>query len=190
MRSTQDDSRENKQMEIFGIIPDPIGRSNRYKPDGWIIINEQKHFIECKSCDSSKNQVSTARDFGLKKINDWSENSAFIFSKFDKTSDGFEFTDHIICTWDDLELFFSKIKKKVTTGHAGRIGIEKYEPMRKLLIENNLPIEDIEELDLSVEHSTKQNDPKISWKFLEEVGTLVDKDKDLNTQLKNLIIRR
>ena len=60
MRSTQDDSRENRQIQIFGLTPDPNGRSNKYKPDGWIIINGQKHFVECKSCDSRKNQVSMA----------------------------------------------------------------------------------------------------------------------------------
>jgi len=190
MRSTQDDSRENKQIQIFGLTPDPSGRGNKYKPDGWIVIDGQKHFVECKSCDSRKNQVSTARDFGIAKIKDWQQNSVFIFSKFNKKGDGFQFTDHIICTWDDLKPFFSKIENKVIDGHAGRIGTRKYELMREHLIKGGFAIEDIQELDKSVDHSTKQNDPKISWKFLEEHGTLLDKQKDLNKQLKDFINRR
>ena len=136
-RTTQDDSRENRQIEIFGLTPGK-GRSNKYIPDASIKIKDRKCFIELKTSDIVKKAVSTARDFGLSKIEAWCDNDGFIISQYEKTDDGFTFTRHYFLTPNDLKPFFD-----VSPSEGGLyIGVRRNEaPGKRIRSKNVLRIE-------------------------------------------------
>ena len=170
-RTTQDDSRENRQVEIFGLTATK-GRSNKYIPDATVEIDNKTYNLELKTSNIEKKAVSTARDFGENKIEAWKENDAFIFSQYEKTDDGFKFIEHWFLTYSDLNPFFDKIKQKINDGHAGRIGLEHYKKARAILESKKFP--ELEKLDKAVLWGTKLNDPRISWGDIERWGQKIE----------------
>ena len=93
IRTTQDDARENAQIELFELTP-LQGRSNKYIPDATLIVDGIEHMVELKTSDVVKKQVSTARNVTLPKLDEYRK-VHWIFSQYQKTEDGFEFTGEI-----------------------------------------------------------------------------------------------
>ena len=177
IRTTQDDSRENEQIRIFKLQPYK-GRSNKYIPDAYVNIDDNKYDLELKTRDIKKSGVSTSRDFGKEKIEQWKKNDGFVFSSYEKKKTGFVFHEHVFCTAGQLKPFFDKQEKKQQDGHAGRIGRQKYnEIIRPLLLKNEDAKKLIEKLDKTINQGTKINDPKISWKDIKKWGTILDNDR-------------
>ena len=86
VRTTQDDERENMQVKLFDLAP-LQGRSNKYIPDAILAEGDIEHFIELKTCDARRKQVSTARNVTLNKIKEW-EKVWWVFSSYQKDSKG------------------------------------------------------------------------------------------------------
>ena len=171
MKTTQDDARENLQVKVFN-LHQTKGRSNKYVHDAECTIGNKTYRIELKSCDASKNQVSTSREFGIKKINEWKTNHAFIFSKFEKTKVGIKLIKHIYCTPDMLQPFFDKVMKKLDSGVAGRAGLKDWSDAKTIL--ENAGFEATNKIEQTVVRGAKLNDPRISWKNIESWGIVID----------------
>ena len=187
MRTTQDDSRENEQIKIFKLTPYK-GRSNKYTPDAYVKIKGKKYDIELKTRDIKKSGVSTSREFSIQKIEEWKKNDAFIFSSYEKLPNGFIFHQHVFCTAKQLKPFFDKQEKKQNEGHAGRVGLKKYnEEYRHLLVKGGLDKPTLEKFDKTILQGTKLNDPKISWKDIINWGTMMD-NKRLDAHLRELLV--
>ena len=124
---TQDDARESKQIEIFGLEKkSKNNRGSKYLPDATITVDGRVYTIELKT--GYKTSFSTARGMSRDKIDSWKrENDFYIFSQYEKTKAGFEFKRQIACTNDHLEFFFDHVIGKVNVnGHAGKVGLDEY----------------------------------------------------------------
>ena len=87
---TQDDSREAKQIEVFGLQKkSKNNRGSKYLPDASINVDGKNYNIELKT--GYKTSFSTARGMSRDKIESWKkENDFYIFSKYEKTKKGFK----------------------------------------------------------------------------------------------------
>ena len=185
MRPTQDDGRENQQIKLFGLAPEK-GRSNKYTSDASWTHNGKKYLVELKSCDVTKLKISTSRDFGRHKIEDWKINDGFIFSQFRKTEEHAELTGkHIFCTYEQLRPFFDKQIKKQNEGVADRAGLSEWEGVSAILEEHLTPRQ-TERIKKTFEWGTKLNDPRMKWLNLEEWGTVLD-PRDPRKHLRELL---
>ncbi len=171
-KGAQDDSRENKQIEVFH-LSGTGGRSNKYLHDAECVVDKKTYKIELKSCASSKNQVSTSRQFSLKKIEEWKRNDCFIFSRWDDSKESVHFIEHVFCTPAMLEPFFKKVAKKLNAGIAGRAGLGDWERAKQVLLENNLHKE-AKKLEGTILIGVALNDPRISWKNIKLWGIQIN----------------
>ena len=192
---TQDDTRENEQIRIFGLQrKSESNRGSKYLPDAFIVVDREIYDIELKT--GGKTSFSSARGMCREKIGDWKRNNFFIFSKYEKTKSnklGFKFTKHIICKPEHLQFFFDKVIKAVNvSGHAGKIGLDQYKklirPFLYLAPAINSNKELLEKFDKTIKVGTEYNDPKISIKkMVQHGGHELDISGDLTQQVINYI---
>ena len=189
IRTTQDDARENKQIEIFQLQA-YHGRSNKYIPDAWFQAEGTRHDVEFKSTVEGRSQVSTCRGFGYGKIEEWKKVSGFIFSQYRQTDtdEGFLFLRHIFCSPQDLEPWFDDVRRRLWEGQSkGYSGYEIWEKVKRVLLEQKTLTDlEMQKLEKSVQRGTKLNDPRISWTQLEKWGTLIDSTRPAD-HLRELI---
>ncbi len=187
----QDDTRENKQIEIFGLKrKSKSNRGSVYLPDATITVAQKTYDIELKT--GSKKSFSTARGMSRDKIEDWKKNDFFIFSKYEKdktNSLGFKFTKHIICKPEHLQFFFDFVIDKVNvSGHAGKVGLDEYHGIIRPLLEGNVPSEMLKRADKTAKVGTEYNDPKINiQKIVNHGGLELSKNECLKLQVLNYI---
>lgn len=185
--STQDDSRENKQIKIFGLQrKSKTNRGSKYLPDAEITVGSKTYNIELKT--GSKVSFSTARGMSRDKVNDWKRNDLFIFSRYEKLTsnkDDFVFTRHVICKPEHLKFFFDHVIETVhVSGHAGKVGLDQYNVLIRPLLQKHLSEELLKKHDKTVKIGTEYNDPKINiQKIVDHGGFDADLDKCLNQQL-------
>ncbi len=185
---TQDDSRENEQIKIFGLQrKSKSNRGSKYLPDAAITVGGKTYDIELKT--GSKASFSTARGMSRDKVNDWKKNDFFIFSKYEKDNTGFVFTRHIICQPKHLQFFFDHVIDKVNvSGHAGKVGLDQYNALIRPLLENYLSEELLMKHDKTVKVGSEYNDPKVNvQKIVDHGGFDLDLGKCLKQQLVNYI---
>tara|TARA_Y100001938_G_C8002302_1_gene385383 strand:+ start:396 stop:980 length:585 start_codon:yes stop_codon:yes gene_type:complete len=185
---SQDDARENKQIEIFGLERmSETNRGSEYVSDARAFINGQEEFFELKT--GQKTSFSTARGMCREKLESWeTKNTYYIFSqhKVDKESeDGFYFIRHVVCKFEHLKFWADKVIDDVhISGHAGKIGRDQYyQTIRNLLVEN-ISDDLLAKFDKTVVVGTEYNDPKINInKIVANGGKELDLDGDLKQQL-------
>jgi len=205
----QDDSREKAAISAFDLSPykgDLESRDARYVPDAYIVVDGERVTIELKSkpekrtvtrkdkttYESPKSDVSTARGFGEKKVNDWKrETDVFLFSEYAGVKFNPEepnFTEHYAITFDDLLPHIEeKVLKPYREGRSprwnsdGYIGLDKYyDVIRPLLVEKSeLSEQELKSLDQTIKVGASLNDPKFRWTYIKEYGTLISSRKDL-----------
>ena len=169
IRTTQDDARENAQIELLKLTP-LQGRSNKYIPDGTIMVDGTPELVELKTSDVEKKQVSTARNVTLPKIEEW-QKVWWVFSQYKKTSQGFEFTgNHYAAHGTELDEWFELQRKKILQGTKTYGGLDHWEKAKAILSEHNMPQETIERLNNSFhKKGCGLNDPKIGWRTIEKL---------------------
>ena len=204
--SSQDDKREIEQKQLFKVSDHPDstnGRGNRYIPDGVRIVNGKSYNIEFKTKPEfrlqkgkivKKTGVSTARNFGQKKVQDWECVDAFVFSEYKGTDFKGSWKEHIVLSFDQLKPILEKIVlkpffegRKPSKRSPGYYGMSEFtNNVLPLLQEARFSQEDISRVLHTVEAGTSLNDPKISWKDIKAAGTIINNEKDLDIFLKNI----
>ena len=189
---SQDDVRENKQIEIFGL--ERMSKTNRgseYTSDARLIFDGKESFLELKT--GQKGSVSTARGMCREKLNEWlNKNDYYIFSQhqYDKKHpDGFFFKRHVVCKFEHLRFWADKVIDAVhISGHAGKIGRDQYfESIRPLLV-GKIDDEMLEKFDKTVACGTEYNDPKINLnKIVANGGRELDPEGDLRQQFYDYV---
>ena len=185
---SQDDSRENEQIRIFGLTrKSKSNRGQEYKCDAFIKIDGNVYDFELKTC--STYAVSSGRGMCREKTEEWKKNDFFIFSKYKQNKQGFDFTRHIVCTPKELKWFFDKVINDCdVSGHAGKIGLDEYKRDIRPLVETILPESLLSRFDKTVSVGTQYNAPKISFNKLVENGAKeLDMQGDLKQQLLDYI---
>lgn len=187
MRTTQDDARENRQIEIFELNPTK-GRSNKYIPDATLEINGETVNIELKTSDEKRKRVSTGRDVSFSKLDNW-RSLNWVFSQYRKTKDGFEFTgEHYFARGRDLEPWFAKQEKKIREGTKTYAGYQDWEDC-KTLLDGKVDKDMLDKLDYSFQKKgCALNDPSIAWSEIETLGTKLDPD-NLPDSLRQTLTR-
>ena len=184
-RVTQDDSRENKQIKIFGLKRRGSGRSNKYVPDVCTVVSGKEYSLELKSCDKRIGQISTSRDFGIDKVEQWRENDGFLFGLWEMKGGEEEFLEHVFCTYEQLQPFFQDVIERQRKGVKDRAGLSEWAEARIVLSEKLSP-EKLGRLERTFRKGTKLNDPRMSWKNVKEWGTTLDSN-DLEAHLRRLL---
>ena len=185
-RSTQDDVREQLQLESFGLTPIGKGRSNKYVPDATADGFDIQ--IELKSSDIDKGRISTCREFGLKKLSEYKK-VVFIFSQYRKANGKTELLKHVFCTPQQLSPFFDKVEARIRqpSERCTFGGLNEWEAAKKHLLQNGFS-GNIERLANTFERGTRQNDPRIKWDDVAQWGTVLD-DTRPREHLKELLTK-
>ena len=166
-RTTQDDARENAQIELFRLTP-LQGRSNKYIPDATITIEGVTHQIELKTSDLAKKQVSTARNVTLPKLEEYKK-VHWVFSQYKKTQKGFEFTgEHYYAYGEDLEPWLFKQKQKLLWGTKTYAGLEHWEKVKEAC-QGKIDEAVLTKLDNVLHKRAGLNDPRIGWKDVQKM---------------------
>lgn len=188
MRVTQDDARETEQVSLFD-LNHLAGRSNKYIPDATVKVDDIVYFLELKTSDVESRQVSTGRNVTIPKLDTY-RNVSWIFSQYKKLDTGFEFTgEHYFLHGDQLDPWFIKQRDKILSGTKTYAGVSEWEQCRGLL-KKKITQETLERLDNTFfKKGVGLNDPKISWTFLENVGTKLDMSRP-HDHVKELLSER
>mgnify|MGYP003151230909 CR=1 FL=1 len=189
-RTTQDDTREREQIKLFN-LKGLQGRSNKYIPDATIEVLDAEHFFELKTSDIERKEVSTARNITLPKLELYKK-VWWIFTQYQKTNSGFEFTgEHYVAYGEDLKEWLEKQAHKIKWGTKTYGGLENWNECRKILEENNLyDIKELNRLDNSFhKKGCGLNDPKISWKFVQQVGIKIDSNRPAQ-HLREIVLKK
>ena len=172
MRTTQDDARENKQIEVFELTA-LQGRSNKYIPDATFELNGKTVQVELKTSDVRKRQVSTARNVTLPKLDEYKK-VLWVFSQYQKTEEGFVFTgEHYACRGEDLEPWLEKQRQKLLWGTKSYAGLEHWEECKRVC-EGKVSADVLTKIDNVLQKRAGLNDPKINWTTVEQLGTRLD----------------
>ena len=188
VRTTQDDERENMQVELFDLIP-LAGRSNKYIPDAILANGEEEHFIELKTSDERRRQVSTARNVTLAKIDEW-EKVWWVFSLYRKDSKGkTSLIEHYLGDKDMLGEWFNQQRKKINEGTKTYGGLDSWQKAYGILLEH-MDNTQLNKLDHTFRmRGMGLNDPKISWSYIERNCIKLDND-DLASDLRRLVLEK
>tara|TARA_R100001594_G_scaffold105525_1_gene140075 strand:- start:1009 stop:1641 length:633 start_codon:yes stop_codon:yes gene_type:complete len=173
MRSTQDDSRETSQVELFQLTHLP-GRSNKYTPDATIEVGNNLYQVELKTSDVEKKMVSTSRLVTLSKLDEY-RNLIWIFSQYKKLDKGFEFTgEHYFLYGKQLDPWLEKQRVRILLGSKTYAGLDDWYRCKKV-IKGLISEDTLERLDNTfTKHGCGLNDPRISWREVESFGTKID----------------
>ena len=200
--SNQDDSREISQKQLFGITDfSETGRSSGYVPDGYKVINNTKLILELKSMAEEgiskgkivkKSGISTARGFGEQKVHTLRMVDAFLFSKHKGNDFDNNWMEHYILTYAQLlPILEEKVIKPYNEGRKprknsrGYFGVKEFE-QTCLPFLSNLSPEDQDRLMHTIEVGASLNDPKIPWKYIQQNGTQIRIEKDLDDFLSKI----
>jgi len=204
LMASQDDVREKAQKELFGVSDYSLtGRGSSYTPDGIKKIGDRKLTIEFKTKPQyrvskgevvSKTDISTARKFGSKKVEDWREQvDVFVFSEFEGVDFNGNFTQHVALSFDDLfPILERKVLKPYNEGrlpwgkHEGYYGVGEFEK-NVLPHLGHLSPEDIKRITHTFEVGNSLNDPKFTWKDLVAHGTMIESEEDLSEFCEGLL---
>ena len=184
IRTTQDDARENSQIKLFELTP-LQGRSNKYIPDATLIVDGVEHKVELKTSDVAKKQVSTARNVTLPKLDEYRK-VHWIFSQYQKTEDGFEFTgEHYYAHGTQLEPWFERQREKLMWGTKTYAGLGHWEQVKEVC-RDKIDEATLTRLDNVLRKRGGLNDPKIGWSVVKNLGTRLDPDNPAQ-HLKEII---
>ena len=188
VRTTQDDERENMQVELFDLTP-LQGRSNKYIPDAILANGEEEHFIELKTSDERRRQVSTARNVTLAKIDEW-EKVWWVFSLYRKDGKGkCSLVEHYLGDKDMLGEWFNQQRKKINEGTKTYGGLDSWQEAYGILLEH-MDNTQLNKLDHTFRmRGMGLNDPKISWSYIERNCIKLDND-DLASDLRRLVLEK
>ena len=187
-RTTQDDSREKKQIELF-MLKELQGRSNKYIPDASVNIDGVEYFVELKSYDAERQQVSTARNVTMHKISLWRE-VMWVISEYKKTEGGFEFTgEHHLCFPEDLDPWFKRQEEKLLHGTKTYGGLNDWYAVRQAGTTFGLSQELLERVENVLTKRGGLNDPKISAPKFKMAGHKLN-NNNLAHSLRHLIKNR
>lgn len=177
MRTTQDDARENQQIEIFDLKAFK-GRSNKYTPDAELSCEGSKFEVELKTSDIKRKTISTARGVTLKKIDEWRNVPIWIFSQYEKPN---KLTgEHYVLFPEQMEARYKKFEKQIRHGSKKLMGLNDWQEARKILVAENFDKSKLEKLDYNIEHKgVALNDPKIPWSYVVENGTKIKSGEEL-----------
>jgi len=188
VRTTQDDERENMQVELFNLTP-LQGRSNKYIPDAILEDGEEEYFIEFKTSEEKRRQVSTARNVTLDKIDEW-EKVWWVFSLYRKDDKGkCSLIEHYLGDKDTLREWFNQQRRKINEGTKTYGGLESWQKAYNILSEH------MDDTQLNkLDHTFRKrgmglNDPKISWSYIERNCIRLD-DGDLASDLRRLVVEK
>ena len=182
-RTRQDDKIENKQLQRFGMTPGP-GRSNKYVPDGSLIVEGKEFRCELKSTSVSRGSFSTSSRMGAMKVQAWKK--GFDFSLFSTVTEDGEFVEHYVCFQKDLEPFYDKVITKQNQGHAGRAGMDSWNRARQHVLDQGWDEEELERLTKQNLFGSRINDPGISVSDVKEWGIKLN-NKNPEEHLKQLL---
>lgn len=173
-RTRQDDKVENKQLELFEMIPGP-GRSNKYVPDGTLIVDEQEYRGELKSTSVTRGHFSTSSRMGIMKVEAWRK--GFDFSVFSTVGENGTFVEHYVLFQQDLEPFYMKVIDKQNKGHAGRAGMNSWNRACQQLREIGWDSEELDKLTKQNLFGSRINDPGVSISDVKEWGIRLDSER-------------
>ena len=188
IRTTQDDGRENMQIEKFALTPGQ-GRSNGYIPDASLILNDKKFDIELKTFNNVKRQVSTCRNTNLKKINEYRNVPVWIISEYEKTQNGDVLTgcDYVLFP-EDMEPWFQKQEHKINFGGKTYPGMVHWNQAKQILEQNSFDASILKKLDYMIQQKgSGLNDPKIGLNHLRDHGRLLDQSRPAD-HLRELVL--
>ena len=172
IRTTQDDARENAQIELFELTP-LQGRSNKYIPDATIIVDGIEHMVELKTSDVVKKQVSTARNVTLPKLDEYRK-VHWIFSQYQKTEDGFVFTgEHYYAHGTQLEPWLQRQQEKLMWGTKTYAGLGHWEQVKEAC-QDKIDEAILTRLDNVLRKRGGLNDPKIGWATIKKLAVKID----------------
>jgi len=182
-RTRQDDKIENKQLKCLGMIPGP-GRSNKYVPDGSLLVGNTTYKGELKSTSENRGHFSTSSRMGLKKVEAWKK--GFDFAVFSVVDDSDNFVDHYLCFHQDLEPFYKKVIDKQNEGHAGRAGMDLWNRAQEQLQELGWCKKELEKLHKQNLFGSRINDPGISVADVKDWGIKLN-NEDPKRHLEQLL---
>ena len=120
MSKAQDDSREKRQCDFFGLDPNPKTRSNTYQPDAFKEIDGQTESFELKTF-ANKKQVATSTRLRPERIKKYEE-MHWVFTSYDSADPNQSFLEHWYCHGKDLQPWYDRVYKRWNEGtdtHAG-----------------------------------------------------------------------
>ena len=176
-RVTQDDARENKQIELFGLTP-LQGRSNKYIPDATVVVGGIKHEIELKTsnAEGKSKVVSTGRNVTLSKLEEYKK-VHWVFSRYRKTESGFEFTgEHYYCSGKKIEPWASKQRELLLWGTETYAGLGHWEEIAQVC-KGRVDESVMKRMGNVLHKQAGLNNPKISWKYVQEHGIKLDNNR-------------
>ena len=182
-RTRQDDKIENKQLRCFGMVPGP-GRSNKYVPDGSLVIGGKEYKGELKSTSESRGHFSTSSRMGRMKVQAWKK--GFDFSVFSTVNENGDFVEHYMCFQEDLEPFYNRVVDKQNQGHAGRAGMTSWNRAREQLQKLGWDEGELDRLTKQNLFGSRINDPGISLSDVKKWGIKLD-NNDPEKHLKQLL---
>jgi len=190
-KMAQDDVREKAQIKHFGLSDfSETNRGNQYWPDAKTFIDNEEVTVELKTKPEfvirknklkSKNDVSTARGFGLKKVEEWKKKTnIFVFSEYSGAKWNGNFNEHYALTLDALDPWIQeKVVKPFNEGRKKYFGSIEAKTKILPLLEGQIDEEDLGRLFYTIEVGTSLNDPKIPWKYIKEHGQKINNRQDL-----------
>jgi len=121
MSKAQDNSREKRQCELFGLDPNPKARSNTYQPDAFKEVNDQEESFELKTfADTQK--VSISSRLRLSTIENNYKNQHWLFTSYDSKDSTQPFLETWYCHGKDLQPWYDQVYKRWNEGTAAHVG--------------------------------------------------------------------
>lgn len=186
IRTTQDDARENAQIELFELAP-LQGRSNKYIPDATVVVGGVVHEVELKTSDEVKRQVSTARNVTLPKLDEYKK-VHWVLSQYRKTETGFEFTgEHYYAHGTQLEPWLERQREKLMWGTKTYAGLGHWEQVKEAC-HGKVDEATLTKIDNVLRKRGGLNDPKIGWATVKKLGVKIDASRP-SEHLRELIER-
>ena len=185
-RPRQDDKIENKQLRRFGMTPSQ-GRSNKYVPDGSLLIGNKEYRGELKSTSDSRGHFSTSSRMGIMKVQAWRD--GFDFSVFSIVDENDNFVEDYLCFHQDLEPFYEKVINKQNKGHAGRAGMNSWNRAREELSRLGWAEDELMSLHKQNLFGSRINDPGISVADVRQWGIKLNSD-DPKGHLQEILKRK
>ena len=171
------DKFEKITIQQLGLKPHGSGkRSNKYLPDAEI----GNRLLELKSCNLDSGLISTARDVSKQKIEKW-RNVDWVFSGHRKG----KIQKHIVVTRKQMEPIFKRLEEKIDNpGTRSKFaGLSACEVIRESLTVTGLSQKEIQKILNTYQRGTKLNDPRLKWKELEQLGTIVENQDQIQEAL-------
>jgi len=121
MSKAQDDSREKRQCDLFGLDPNPKTRSNTYQPDAFKEIDGQIESFELKTF-ANKRQVATSSRLRLSTIEKHYKEQHWLFTSYDSANSTQPFLGTWYCHGKDLQPWYDRVYKRWNEGTATHLG--------------------------------------------------------------------